>query len=78
MTRGHCEWWEGPRRIRLRERWRRNYSEASLGQILFSSSTPTWQRMILIPRKILLHSNYEGTDFEELARDIGFHPCGPD
>ena len=30
--------------------------------------------MILIPRKILLHSNYEGTDFEELARDIGFHP----
>ena len=30
--------------------------------------------MILIPRKILLHSNYEGTDFEELALDIGFHP----
>jgi hypothetical protein len=30
--------------------------------------------MILIPRKILLHSNYEGTNFEELARDIGFHP----
>src|SRR5437588_5374722 len=23
-------------------------------------------------RKILLHSNYEGTDLEELARDIGF------
>ena len=28
--------------------------------------------MILIPRKILLHSNYEGTDLEELARDVGF------
>ena len=25
-------------------------------------------------RKILLHSNYEGTDLEELARDIGFRP----
>jgi hypothetical protein len=25
-------------------------------------------------RKILLHSNYEGTDLEELARDIDFHP----
>jgi len=22
----------------------------------------------------LLHSNYEGTDLEELARDIGFRP----
>jgi hypothetical protein len=22
----------------------------------------------------LLHSKYEGTDFEELALDIGFHP----
>jgi len=22
----------------------------------------------------LLHSNYEGTDFEELAREIGFRP----
>jgi hypothetical protein len=40
----------------------------------FSSSTPTCQRMILISRKILLHSNYEGTDLEELARDIGFRP----
>lgn len=30
--------------------------------------------MILISRKILLHSNYEGTDLEELARDIGFRP----
>ena len=30
--------------------------------------------MILIPRKILLHSNYEGTDLEELARDVGFRP----
>ena len=25
-------------------------------------------------RKILLHCNYEGTDLEELARDIGFRP----
>src|SRR5438093_9985463 len=25
-------------------------------------------------RKILLHSNYERTDLEELARDIGFRP----
>jgi len=25
-------------------------------------------------RKILLHSNYEGTELEELARDIGFRP----
>jgi hypothetical protein len=24
--------------------------------------------------QILLHSKYEGTDFEELAFDIGFHP----
>jgi hypothetical protein len=24
--------------------------------------------------QILLHSKYEGTDFEELALDIGFHP----
>ena len=30
--------------------------------------------MILISRKILLHSKYEGTDLEELARDIGFRP----
>jgi hypothetical protein len=22
----------------------------------------------------MLHSKYEGTDFEELALDIGFHP----
>jgi hypothetical protein len=28
----------------------------------------------LSARKILLHSNYEGTDLEELARDIGFRP----
>ena len=25
-------------------------------------------------RQILLHSNYEGTELEELARDIGFRP----
>jgi hypothetical protein len=25
-------------------------------------------------RKFLLHSNYEGADLEELARDIGFRP----
>ena len=48
-SRSPCKPHGRTRGIRARERWRRNCSEAAR-QAFFSSSTPTSQRTILIPR----------------------------
>jgi hypothetical protein len=44
----------------------------AIGGELSATSVPeTFRRCIA---EILLHSNYEETDLEELARDVGFRP----
>ena len=72
-TRGHREWWEDPDA----------FDRASAG--VGTTRRRTRGNSFLFPyfylaydfdsaRKILLHTDDEGTDLEELARDIGFRP----
>ena len=62
------------RRIRSRERWRRTTRRGTRANSFLFQYSYLAAYDFDSARKILLHSNYEGTDLEELARDIGFRP----
>jgi hypothetical protein len=59
------------RAINLSPNRRPAFAFAIGGELSATSVPETFRRCIA---EILLHSNYEGTDLEELSRDVGFRP----